>query len=84
MDEIYWRFYLAGCQILQTEQRDTVSGLDLVVVLRVGKGQREHALLLQVGLVDASKAADDDRAAAQGSRAACSLLLPSPARRGDE
>lgn len=42
------------------EQVNLVVGLDLVVVLGVGEGEREHTLLLQVGLVDTSEGAGDD------------------------
>ena len=42
------------------EQVNLVLGLDLVVVGGVGEGQRQHTLLLQVGLVDTSEGAGDD------------------------
>jgi hypothetical protein len=45
---------------LSAEKVDLVAGLDLLVVLGVGEGQRKHTLLLQVGLVDTSKGAGDD------------------------
>ena len=44
---------------------DAVVGTEFVVVSRVGEGKREHALLLEVGLVNAGKAADDDGQAAE-------------------
>lgn len=44
--------HLARRQVLKSEQRDLVVGADLVVVGWVGERQRQHALLLQVGLVD--------------------------------
>lgn len=37
----------------------------LIVIGRIGEGQRQHALLLQVRLVDARKRLDNDRPAAQ-------------------
>ena len=37
-----------------------IAGSNLVVVGRVGKGQAQHALLLQIGLVNAGKALHDD------------------------
>lgn len=45
---------------LGTEKINLVLRLDLVVVGGVSEGQRKHTLLLQVGLVDTSKAAGDD------------------------
>ena len=50
---------------LGAHQVDLVIRLDLVVVRRVGEGQREHTLLLQVGLVDTGEAAGDDGKTAQ-------------------
>lgn len=44
--------YLARREAIESEQRDLVVGLNLVVVGGVGERQRQHALLLQVGLVD--------------------------------
>jgi hypothetical protein len=48
----------------QVEHVDAVVLADQVVGGRVGEGQRQHALLLQVGLVDAGEAAHDDHLAA--------------------
>jgi hypothetical protein len=45
-----------------------VGGRDLVVVGGVGKGERQHALLLQVGLMDARKGLDNDGHTAQVAR----------------
>ena len=42
--------YLAGGEAGQSQQGDSVRGLDLVVVRRVGESQRQHSLLLQIGL----------------------------------
>ena len=44
---------------------DRVIRIDLVVVLRAGKGQGQQPLLFQVGLVDTGKAAGDDGQAAE-------------------
>ena len=62
------RQVLAGGKRLETENVHLVVGLDLVIVLRVGKRQGEHSLLLQVGLVDTSKGADNDRKATKETR----------------
>lgn len=51
---------LARSEGLETLDVDLVVGSDLVVVSGVGEGQSEHALLLQVGLVDTSEGAGDD------------------------
>lgn len=51
---------LARSEGLETLDVNLVVGGDLVVVGRVGEGQGEHALLLQVGLVDTSEGAGDD------------------------
>ncbi len=48
---------LVGCEVGQAEEREPVVLLDLVVHRRVGEGERQHALLLQVRLVDAGEAA---------------------------
>lgn len=45
---------------LSAEKVNLVVGGDLVVVLGVGEGEREHTLLLQVGLVDTGEGAGDD------------------------
>lgn len=45
---------------LGAEQVNLVLRADLVVVGRVGEGQRKHTLLLQVGLVDTGETAGDD------------------------
>ncbi len=55
----------AGRERRQAQQADAVILLELVVVGRVREGQRQHALLLQVGLVDAGETLHDDGAAAQ-------------------
>lgn len=45
---------------LQTKNIDLVVGLDLVVIRRIDKRERKHALLLQVCLVDTRKRANND------------------------
>eukprot|EP00053_Salpingoeca_punica_P020385 m.211399 g.211399 ORF g.211399 m.211399 type:complete len:843 (+) comp18318_c0_seq1:197-2725(+) len=59
---------LAGGQLGQAKQRDLVALANLGVVSGVAEGQGEHALLLEVGLVDAGEALDDDGAAAEVAR----------------
>ena len=51
---------LAGGELLQSENRDLVGSLDLVVVGLVLEPQGKHTLLLQVGLVDSGERLDDD------------------------
>lgn len=51
---------LARSEALETQDVNLVIGADLVVIGRVGEGQGEHTLLLQVGLVDTSERADND------------------------
>ena len=50
----------ARSERLQAQDIDFVTGLNLVVVLRVGECESEHSLLLQVGLVNAGERPDDD------------------------
>lgn len=50
---------------LSTHDRELVRARDEVVVGRVLEPEREHALLLEVGLVDTSKRADEDSAATE-------------------
>ena len=52
----------------ESDDGNSVGGKDLVVVGRVVEGQRQHALLLQVGLVDTGEALDDDGAPAEVTR----------------
>ena len=54
------RQVLAGGEALEAKDVELVIRLDLVVVGGVCEGQRKHALLLQVRLVDTSKGPDDD------------------------
>jgi hypothetical protein len=44
----------------QTQNIDLVIRLNLVVIRRIDKGKRKHALLLQIGLVDTGERADND------------------------
>lgn len=59
---------LAGRKRLKTKNIHTVVRADLLVVVRVRERQCEHALLLQVRLVDAREGLDDDREAAKEAR----------------
>lgn len=68
------REVFAGRERLQPSDVEAVVGLDLVVVRGVGEGQSEHALLLEVRLVDARKGADDDRETAEVTRLECSVF----------
>lgn len=54
---------LARCKARETNDGQLVSRIDLVVVSRVVKGEAQHALLLQIGFMDAGKALDNDGAA---------------------
>ena len=56
---------LAGRERLESEDVNLVAGLNLLVVVGVDKRQREHTLLLQVGLVDTGERAGDDGKAAE-------------------
>ena len=71
---------LAGGEGGEAEEADPVVLVDAVVVVGVAEGERQEALLLQVGLVDAGEAAGDDGRSPRrrGDKAACSRLLPSP------
>ena len=44
--------WFAGSKICQSHNVDAVIFLHLVVIVLIGKGQCQHTLLLQVGLVD--------------------------------
>ena len=69
-----------GRQLPESDQAHPVVLADAVVVGWIGEGERQKALLLEVGLVDAGEAAGYDRRtpSRRGDRAACSRLLPSP------
>lgn len=51
---------LAFLEVGKTQDVNLVLRLDTVVIGRVGKGQRKHTLLLQVGLVDTSERLGDN------------------------
>src|SRR5580704_14496255 len=59
---------LPGRHLLQTDQADAVVDADAVVIRPVLEGQRQEALLFQVGFVDPREAAGDYRRAAQEAR----------------
>ena len=60
--------YPSRSKVCESVKSDCIVGLDLVVVALVGEGEWEHALLLQVRLVDAGERLDDDGRAAQESK----------------
>jgi hypothetical protein len=64
----------AGRKFGKAIERDLVVGLDLVIVSLVVKGQREHALLLEVGLVDPGKGLDYDGMPSEESWLECGML----------
>src|SRR5690348_6993556 len=66
--------WLTRRHLLQADQADTVVLPDAVIIGPVLKGQGEQPLLLQIGFVDAGKAAGDDRRAAQKPRRQRSVL----------
>ena len=55
-------------EIAQIGERDPVAFLNLLVVRRVGEGQGQDSLLLQVTLMDARERLRDDRRAAEIAR----------------
>src|SRR5215831_19114381 len=59
---------LAGREILETGEAQTVVLADLVVVRRVGERERQQPLLLEVTLVDSREGSGNDGGAAQESR----------------
>ncbi|KAI6748464.1 hypothetical protein HG530_015500 [Fusarium avenaceum] len=59
---------------LGAEDIDLVIGSDLVVVSRVGEGQGQHALLLQVGLVDTGERSSDDSKTTEVTRLKSGVL----------
>ena len=66
--------HLAGGELAESPQRQFVVAADPVVVCSLGEGQRQHALLLQVGLVDPRERLDDNGAAAQVARLQSGVL----------
>lgn len=69
---------LARGELVEVEEADAVVSGDLVVVGGVGERQCQQSLLLQVRLVDAGKAARDDRPGAQVARLEGRLLAAAP------
>lgn len=59
---------LARCQILQSEKTDLVVRLNFIVISRIGEGQRQETLLLQIRLVYTSETLDNDGTAAKMAR----------------
>src|ERR1700751_2029188 len=59
---------LPGRHLFQTYEADAVVDPDSVVIRPVLEGQRQQALLFEVGFVDAREAAGNDRRAAQEAR----------------
>lgn len=55
-------------KLCQSDDIHTIIGPDLVVVFRVGKRESEHALLLEVRLVDTRERAHDDGESAEEAR----------------
>jgi hypothetical protein len=57
-----WKYHVSdlGRLKLASNRSYLVIGLNLVVVGGVGEGQGQHALLLEVGLVDTSERTGDD------------------------
>ena len=53
---------------LQSDETDAVIDADAVVIRPVLEGQRQEALLFQIGFVDACKTTGDDRGAAEEAR----------------
>ena len=56
----YQRQILPRRKAFQTQNVNAIARLNLVVIRRVSKRQRQHALLLQIRLVDPGERADDD------------------------
>ena len=65
---------LAGRQVGEAPDGDAVVGADGVVVRRVGEGERQHALFLQVGLGDAGEGAGDHGHAAPEAGFHCGVF----------
>lgn len=47
--------------LLHAYQRDTITVNDPIIICEIMESKREHALLLDVGFVDASKGPSDNR-----------------------
>ena len=74
------RQVLARRKGLETKDVDLVRRLDLLVVIGVDEREREHALLLQVRLVDTSERASDDGKTAEETGLESGVLTRSPHR----
>lgn len=59
---------LARGEALETQDVDFVIRADLVIVGGVSEGQGKHTLLLQVGLVNTGKGADDNSKSTKEAR----------------
>ncbi len=64
----------AGRQVGEADETDAVVLLDALVVVGVLERERQQSLFLQIGLVDARKAAGDHRGAAEKPRRQCGML----------
>lgn len=51
---------LSRGEALQTQNVNAVRGTDLVIIGGVNKGEGEHTLLLEIGLVNTGKRTDND------------------------
>lgn len=59
---------------LQALNRHLIARPHLLIIVRVRKREREHALFLQVRLVDTRERADDDGETAEEARFECGVL----------
>src|SRR5208283_979562 len=58
----------------QPDEAEPIVRADAVIVRRILEGQRQQPLLFQIGLVNARKAASDNRGASQQARGQCRML----------
>lgn len=72
---LYWPL---RSKLRQPEQTDSVIRLETVVVCNIAEGQRQHALLLQVALMDPSERLCDDGHSVQEPRLQGSMLTRRP------
>ena len=74
--QIWGKSYLwAWGKSLQARKWNFVASLDFVIIGWISKGQWEHTLLLQVGLVDTSKGLDNDGTATQVTKLTITWFL---------
>jgi hypothetical protein len=66
--------YLAWCQVLEAKEGNFTSRLNFIIVSWVGKGEWQHALLLQVCLMNAGKGFDNNGTSTQVTGFQCSVL----------